>query len=337
MSDLEKKMIDRGFLTEDELNKKIFSLSDLYAGIMNSIGKVFIAICILLILIVISITAGSVLFSLYTISILSVLWLIKYRKSFLPGISATTSIMVLVSYYIDSPIVIGTIAILIYMIISFFLKNKEMLVVLPLGIYAYIILLLTQLTRLDYKNIILTIGVINFFAMTIMLLYEDKIRRSRFGEKYIIFLLETIAFSMFIMIYYQFELITTLMRIDNFWWIKSSNFLIVNSLYIIANLFIILRSNRFTKDIKLINSLIVISTIKVPFLSFCFFLYNLALIKRWNQIKTLSFYGMIIALWLIYYTLEVSLLVKSIGVALVGALMIVAYVILNKRGVYIEE
>lgn len=337
MNNLEKEFIDRGILTEEELNKSIFSFSDLYAGIMNSMGKFFISFCILLILIIISATSGSVLFSLYSISIFSIISLVKYRRNFLPGIVTTISLMTLVAYYIQNPLMIGTIGLVIYILISIVFKNKEMLAILPLTIYSYIVLLLSDLVNMEFKSIILTIGVINFLAMVLLLTFEDKIRKSKFGEKYIIFLLETIALSMGIIVYYQFEIVTTLFKLDGVWWVKNTNSLIINLLYIGANLFIVFKSKVFTKDIKVINTLILISTIKVPFLAFCLFLYNLALVKRWYKIKQMAFYLMLMALWLIYYTLEVTLLVKSIGVAIAGILMIVAYIILNKRGVIIEE
>jgi hypothetical protein len=76
---------------------------------------------------------------------------------------------------------------------------------------------------------------------------------------------------------------------------------------------------------RILNGLVLLLSIKVPFIAFSLFIYNLSDYNDFLELKKFSYTFLLLSTFLLYHSFTISFVQKSIVVGIVGLCMLIAY------------
>lgn len=321
MNRIEKRLKEEGLLEEKDLHKKAFDFSWIYIHFANSIAKSIILFFILLAIGLASVVSGSVDVTMTFVVISAVGAVIKFKNAFLANIYALSALLVVPMYYTENIMLSVCISYIFYMATLAYYKNSEAFSIFLPMTYSCITIICLEYGDFEYKNIVASIALINFGLICICFYAKDLIRRSVFGVSYRLILTELILTSFAFSIYYEFEFVS------HFFGREASLFLVYfqNIVYALANIYLLLKMDYLSVKYRIFNGLILILSIKVPFIAFSLFIYNLADYNGFDELKKFSYVFLLLSTFLLYHSFTITFIQKSIVVGIVGICMFAAY------------
>lgn len=335
MNNIVRTLIEKEYLSEDDIKKNKNYLSIMFSKVFENIGKGILIFFILLFLIVSIFFTAEV--SMPIIAIASLFWLKKSPKNFFPPIILTSSILISLGIYSDkfdfsfNTVPYFIIGFILHNIYCFVLTNSHMQKLYLMVFYTFL-LVFTIEDVISYGNYLLMISIVNFIFIIILLFKEDKLRKNIFRENYLIFLIESLTIGFGISIWYEWLNITNIFyEADRGMDFTRGNIIlyIVGSVYII---YILRKEKLVKKNIVIINTILALMSIRIPFISFALFLFNLSLYREWFLLNKMSLGLVVMSLFLLYHRISTTFVIKSVSTFSLGILMLVSYVYIKRKG-----
>lgn len=321
MNRIERRLMEEGLLEEKDMHRKAFDFSWIYIHFANSIAKSIILLFILLAIGLASVISGSVDVTMGIVVLSAVGAVIKFKNAFLANIYAISALFAVPMYYTENILLSVFISYIFYMATLIYYKNSEAFSIFLPMTYSCISLIFLEHSDFGYKNIVAIIALINFGLICICFYFQDFIRKSVFGGSYRLILTELILTSFAFSIYYEFEFVS------QFFGREASLFLVYfqNIVYALANIYLLFKMNYLSVKYRVFNGLILILSIKVPFIAFSLFIYNLADYNGYGELKKFSYVFLLLSTFLLYHSFTITFIQKSIVVGIVGICMLIAY------------
>ncbi len=329
-----RTLIEKGYLSENDLGNNKNYLNKLFSKFVENIGKGILIFLIFLFL------ASSVIsmyeVSIPTLAIFSFFWVKKHPKNFFPPVVFTSSLLVTMGIYSDmlkiDTAIYFIFGFILHNIYCFILKNPHMQKIYLPVFYSFLLILPLK-EIVSYGNYLLIISILNFLFIIFLLYKEKYLRKISLKSLYLPFLAESLVLGLGISLWYEWLNIMNIFYEAE----KGIGFTKGNTvLYLLGNIYILylLKKEKLIKtNTLIINIAFALISIQIPFVSFALFLFNLSLYREWFLLSKLSLGLIVVSLFLLYHSISTSFIIKSISTFALGLIMTGSYIYMKRKGV----
>lgn len=328
-----KTLIEKEYLSKEDIRKNKNYMSITFSKIMENLGKsfvIFFAFLFLMFFIVLSAR-----FSMPTIAILSFIWLVKDSKSYFPPILLTSSLLITIGLYADgSNFYLDEswyfiVAFALHNIYCFVFKNIHMQKLYPIVFYTFLLIFPIK-DLIFYEEYLLLISIVNFIFIILLILKERVLRRKT--QNYLAYLVEGLLLGLGISVWYEW------LNMSDIFFDKSNRSIFMQgntAIYLIGSvliLFLLKKEKLIKTNTFIINIVLALISFQIPFISFALFLFNCSLYREWFWLSRVSLGLIVLCLFLLYHSFSASFAVKSISTFAMGLIMLVTYIYIKRKG-----
>lgn len=333
MNNTIKILVEKGYLSESDFVKNKNYLHKLFSKFFENIGRVLLALFIFLFFV--ASVAELIKIIMPILVILSFFWLKQYPKNFFSPVVFTSSVLVTMGIYFDYNIdtsVYFLLAFILHNLYCFFFKNIYMQKIYLYVFYTFLLIFPIK-NFISYSNYLLIISIINFIFVILLIIKEEHLRKINLKAMYLHFLVESLFLAFGISLWYEWlNIINIFYEAERGIGFSSGN----TMLYLLGNAYILylLKKEKLIKtNTLIINILLALISIQIPFVSFALFLFNFSLYREWFLLSKLSLGLIVISLFLLYHSISTNFIIKSISTFALGLIMIGSYIYLKRKGV----
>lgn len=331
MNRVEEMLLESNCITKEDIKKKSIDFSWIYIHFISSLGKSIVILFILLAIGLTTMLSGSIDLTLILTLIGSIWAVVRFKNNFFASSLALSAIFMILLYYTKTTIGAASAAYAFYIGALIYYKNYDAFSMLLPVSYGYISIIYLDTFRFEYRYLLVLITLINFGVLAVTLLNQDRFRKSKFGKSYKLVVVELIFTSLLLSVYYEFDYISLFFRNGE----KDYFVYVQNIIYALSNIYLLTQLN-MPKRYKVSNGLLLLLSIKVPFIAYVLFVYNLSIYYGWRELKKVAYVFLLAVPFLMYHTFTISFLQKSMVIGGIGLGMLAIYIYLNKVGDGIE-
>lgn len=334
MNNTIKILVEKGYLSESDFVKNKNYFHKLFSKFFENIGRILLVLFIFLFFV--ASVSELVKIIMPILVILSFLWLKQYPKNFFPPIVLTSTLLVSIGIYSDYTNIDTSVYLLLVFILHnlycFFSKNIYMQKIY-LSVFYTFLLIFPIKDFISYRNYLLIISIINFIFVILLIVKEEHLRKFNLKAIYLHFLAESLFLAFGISLWYEWlNIMNIFYEAERGIGFSSGN----TMLYLLGNAYIIYllkKQNLIKMNTLIINILLALISIQIPFVSFVLFLFNLSLYREWFLLSKFSLALIVMSLFLLYHSISTSFVIKSISTFALGLIMIGSYIYLKRKGV----